>query len=138
MQKKAKVGGDYLKRAVLTFLWLLIVFVCVMESFCLSISSDIAGCFLVSLLYFYPSMWLSLFIILELFKSRKFFLTKKRAALLLILAIFYVVTIEVLSFIEIIDVDDFEFAGIIISIWLISFISFRLFLNQPWRLDTTT
>ncbi|MEQ9289301.1 MAG: hypothetical protein RIG77_20405 [Cyclobacteriaceae bacterium] len=137
MRKKVKAVVNYLKQAVYASLWLLIVFLFVMGSFCLIQDSDMRGCLVISLAYYFPTMWLVLLIILALFRSRKFFLTRKMALLLLILAIIYVITIDILSFTGVAEIDDFGFAGIIISIWLVSFISLRLFLNHPWHLDKT-
>jgi len=110
---------------VLAVLWLLLIFLIVMGSFCLSNNGDLRGCFFLSILYYFPVTMFILFLASEIKALR----IKKGNIMLFILALLYVIIVDILSFFEIYDVGNFGFAGIIMSIYLISAISFKLIRN---------
>lgn len=129
MGLRGKIIG-YSKRAVLTFIWLFIVFFCSLSGFGLTVSgTDLRASVGIAFVYIFPWLWVFLFFSTELFRERKFILTRKKSLLLLSLSILLLIAVHILNAINLLNrSNDFIDIAIFGCIYLISFLTFRFYL----------
>lgn len=128
---KEKVS-NVLRRIALTFAILFVVFVFVIGSSCLlSSSSDFVGCLGLSFVYFFPWLWLVVFVSGLIFSRVRSFqsLAKKRFYQILLFSLLYVVVFDGLMLMKVETNNDLPFSGMIISVYLMT-MSFFVMINR--------
>lgn len=113
---------DFIRSTIVIFLYLLIIFILVMGSFFMSIEQDVQEGLLISMIYFFPSIFLALLISVKVFmrmQLAEFILKRSYNMIALIISIIYVILTDILALVKL-DISDFQFGFLIISTYLIT------------------